>query len=188
MGFNGWMESVTGADHDAAMITAIAENRRATDAYEELMQDDDFQRRVMAFSQLWPVLNVRDVRQKLGRDAFWAQDRDELFDRRRRVGVRMQPVGWTDGDVPTWPQLLRTIYCVRCNLFHGAKSPQHGRDRDLVRRSGRILRMFIERGLSIGVQTGPPIGAQKGPPFEYGTTVEERSLRCAWRREGGARP
>ncbi|WP_206431245.1 MULTISPECIES: hypothetical protein [Sphingomonas] len=146
MGFNGWMESVTGADHDAAMITAIAENRRATDAYEELMQDDDFQRRVMAFSQLWPVLNVRDVRQKLGRDAFWAQDRDELFDRRRRVGVRMQPVGWTDGDVPTWPQLLRTIYCVRCNLFHGAKSPQHGRDRDLVRRSGRILRMFIERG------------------------------------------
>lgn len=145
MGFNGWMESVTGADHDAAMITAIAENRRATDAYEELMQDDDFQRRVMAFSQLWPVLNVRDVRQKLGRDAFWAQDRDELFDRRRRVGVRMQPVGWTDGDVPTWPQLLRTIYCVRCNLFHGAKSPQHGRDRDLVRRSDRILRMFIER-------------------------------------------
>jgi len=42
--------------------------------------------------------------------------------------------------------------------------------------------------MSIGVQTGPPIGAQKGPPFEYGTTVEERALRCARGREGGARP
>ena len=47
---------------------------------------------------------------------------------------------------------------------------------------------YLGSKLSIGVQTGPPIGAQKGPPFEYGTTVEERSLRCAWRREGGARP
>jgi hypothetical protein len=145
MGFNGWMESVTGAGHDAAMITAIADNRRVTDAYEQLMHDDDFQRRVLAFSELWPVLNVRDVRQKLGRDAFWAQERDELFDRCRREGVKMQPLGWTDRDVPTWPQLLRVIYCVRCNLFHGAKSPQHGRDCDLVRRSDRILRQFIER-------------------------------------------
>ena len=51
---------------------------------------------------------------------------------------------------------------------------------------GRRRRMTVM--VSIGVQTGPPIGAQKGPPFEYGTTVEERSLRCAWRREGGARP
>jgi hypothetical protein len=46
----------------------------------------------------------------------------------------------------------------------------------------------IIRNVSIGVQTGPPIGAQKGPPFKDGTTVEERALRCARRREGGARP
>ncbi|AGH50214.1 DEAD/DEAH box helicase [Sphingomonas sp. MM-1] len=44
------------------------------------------------------------------------------------------------------------------------------------------------RMMSIGVQTGPPIGAQKGPPLKDGATVEERSLRCARRREGGARP
>ena len=42
--------------------------------------------------------------------------------------------------------------------------------------------------MSIGVQTGPPIGAQKGPPLNDGRTVEERALRCARRREGGARP
>lgn len=145
MGFNGWMESVTEAANDASMITAIADNRRITDEYEHLMEMSDFRRRVIAFSELWPVLNVRDVRRKLGRDAFWAQSRDELLDRCRREDVKMQPLGWTDGDVPTWPQLLRTVYCVRCNLFHGAKSPQQARDRELVRHSDRILRMFIER-------------------------------------------
>jgi hypothetical protein len=46
--------------------------------------------------------------------------------------------------VPTWPQVLRTIYLIRCNLFHGAKSPQHARDRDLVRHADRVLRAYIE--------------------------------------------
>jgi hypothetical protein len=56
--------------------------------------------------------------------------------------------------------------------------------------TGSELRAGLARWitLSIGVQTGPPIGAQKGPPLRDGTTVEERSLRCARRREGGARP
>jgi hypothetical protein len=40
-------------------------------------------------------------------------------------------------------QLLRTIYQVRCNLFHGEKSPQSFRDRDLVFASDRILARFI---------------------------------------------
>jgi hypothetical protein len=145
MGFNGWMESVTEAANDALMISAIADNRRVTDEYEHLMESPDFRRRVIAFSEVWPVLNVRDVRRRLGRDAFWAESRAELLVRCRREDVKMQPLGWAEGDVPTWPQLLRTIYCVRCNLFHGAKSPQHARDRELVRHSDRILRMFIER-------------------------------------------
>lgn len=145
MGFNGWMESVTEAATDALMVTAITDNRRMTNAYERLMKSPDFRTRVISFSENWPVLNVRDVRLKLGRDAFWAESRDELLDRCRLEGVKMQPLGWTEGDVPTWPQLLRTMYCVRCNLFHGAKSPQQARDRELVRHSDRILRMFIER-------------------------------------------
>ncbi len=60
-------------------------------------------------------------------------------------GVKLQPVGWIAGNVPAWPQLLRTIYAVRCNLFHGTKSPQNYRDHELVVASDQILRMFIER-------------------------------------------
>jgi hypothetical protein len=144
MAFNGWMESVTGGGSDAAMVSALAENPRLTDAYAALLDGNEgFRESVMAFAALWPVLNVRDVRKKLGFDAFWQLDRDALLEACRREDVKMQPAGWTDGDLPTWPQLLRTIYLVRCNLFHGAKSPQNGRDRDLVRRADRTLRTLI---------------------------------------------
>jgi hypothetical protein len=146
MAFNGWMESVTEANTDAAMITSLAENRRTTDAYDDLMQGSrDFRQRVMAFSETWPVVNVRDVRKTLGRDAFFRLARQDFLRECLREDVKFQPVGWTAGDLPTWPQLLRTIYAIRCNMFHGSKSPQNPRDRELVLHSDRILRMFIDR-------------------------------------------
>jgi hypothetical protein len=145
------MEAVTEGANDAAMITSLAENRRMTDAYEELLRaSPDFRRRVGSFAQRWPVFNVRDVRKKLGRDAFFRLTRQQLHEECIRQEVRHEPIGWTDGDVPTWPQLLRTIYTIRCNLFHGAKSPQSGRDRELVRYSDRILRMFIDQTQCFG--------------------------------------
>jgi hypothetical protein len=144
LSFNGWMESVTEEPRDALMITALADNRRMTDAYTELMHSNpQFQRRVMRFSDLWPVLNVRDVVKKLGANVFWEMEFDALMLECTRHDVKIAPPGWQDGDVPTWPQLLRTIYAVRCNLFHGAKSPQNDRDRRLVSKSDRILRLFI---------------------------------------------
>jgi hypothetical protein len=146
MAFNGWMESITEATTDADMITALAENRRVMDAYNGLMDEAaDFRRRVLTFSTMWPVLNVRDARRKLGREAFWRLSREELLQECRRENVRIQPTGWTNGDLPTWPQLLRTIYTIRCNMFHGTKSPQNSRDRELVLHSDRILRKFINQ-------------------------------------------
>ena len=145
MGFNGWMESVTDAASDAAMITALAENPRMNDAYGDLIdRHRAFRRDVLRFAELWPVLSVRDLRKKLGRDAFWQMDRAALLTACQREDVRVQPLGWVEGATPTWPQVLRTIYQIRCNLFHGAKSPQHVRDRDLVRHADRVLRGLID--------------------------------------------
>lgn len=146
MGFNGWMECVTDATSDAEMIAALASHQRLADAYDDLMQhSSDFRERAQRFATMWPVLNVRDVRRRLGRDAFWRFSREELMEEVLRQGVKLQPVGWNDGDVPTWPQLLRTIYAIRCNLFHGSKSPENYRDHELVVASDQILRMFIDR-------------------------------------------
>ncbi len=67
MGFNGWMECVTDAATDAEMITALANHQRLTEAYNELMGNaPDFREKVEVFATMWPVLNVRDVRRKLG--------------------------------------------------------------------------------------------------------------------------
>jgi hypothetical protein len=145
MAFNGWMECVTEAPNDRRMIEMLADDRRATDAYEALLQGDSgFGRWVSSFADLWPVVNVRDARRKLGRDVFWRMDRDEFLEACRRREVKIAPTGWTGRDRPTWPQILGTIYTIRCNLFHGAKSPQNGRDRDLIRHADHVLRVFIE--------------------------------------------
>lgn len=146
MGFNGWMECVTDAANDAEMINALVNHHRLSSTYDELMTSlPRFRDEVEVFAAMWPVLNVRDVRRKLGRDAFWRLSPAELMDEVISEGVKHQPVGWNDGDVPTWPQLLRTIYAVRCNLFHGAKSPQNFRDHEVVVACDKIIRIFIEQ-------------------------------------------
>jgi hypothetical protein len=145
MGFNGWMECVTDARTDAQMITAFADHIRLIDAYDELMeQDADFRSDISTLASMWPVLNVRDVNRKLGRDALRKYGDHELWAAVGREAVKHEPQGWVAGSIPTWPQLLRTIYCIRCNLFHGAKSPQGLRDHHLVVGCDKVLRTFIE--------------------------------------------
>lgn len=144
MGFNGWMECVTGADTDAAMIRALSNHQRLSDAYDSIMQNyPEFRGQVEHFADMWPVLDVRDVRKKLGRDAFIRFSREELMEQVIQQGVKLQPVGWVGGNIPTWSQLLSTIYRVRCNLFHGSKSPQNFRDHELVGCCDNIIRLFI---------------------------------------------
>lgn len=53
MGFNGWMEAVTGGGSDAAMIAALADNRRMTDAYDDLLERSPrFARQITRFADL----------------------------------------------------------------------------------------------------------------------------------------
>lgn len=144
MAFNGWMSCVTNAATDAAMITAMAENGRVREAYDQLVRSSaEFNRHLTRFSAMWPVINVRDARNKLGRDVFLHLSREQLLAACAEADVKLQPATW-DGGVPSWEQTLRTIYAVRCNMFHGMKSPQNFRDRNLILESDHILRTFIE--------------------------------------------
>ncbi|WP_158745258.1 hypothetical protein [Acidisphaera sp. L21] len=144
MAFNGWMAAVTERETDADMIRVFAANTRLIEAYIALTHTSrSFHRLVADFAAMWPVLNVRDVRKKLGRDALWWLQHDDLTAACQAANVKQQPLAWLLGDTPSWEQLLRTIYQVRCNLFHGEKSPQNPRDRQLVLKSDRILRVFL---------------------------------------------
>lgn len=144
MSFNGWMSAVTLEDSDAAMIRALVGAPRLLHAYDQLMAGNaDFAKLVTDFAALWPVLNVSDVRKKLGYDAFWQNDRQTLLSLCAANHVKQQPINWAAGKAPSWEDLLRTIYQVRCNLFHGEKSPENGRDLDLVVAADQVLASFI---------------------------------------------
>lgn len=144
MGYNGWMAAVTGCERDYQMINALAAEVRMIAAYEQLAADDPvFKAEVDAFAAHWPVLNVANVRAILGYDAFRRYDRKTLLAACDARGVKRQPANWVPGISPNWEQLLRTLYQVRCNLFHGEKSEQAARDRDLIFASDRILHLLL---------------------------------------------
>lgn len=46
-------------------------------------------------------------------------------------------------DIEDLNQVIRFIYQIRCNLFHGSKDPMNTRDANLVELSGMILRKWI---------------------------------------------
>lgn len=144
MAFNGWMSAVTLKDTDREMIDAFVAAPRLISAFDQLMAGDpSFQPMVIEFAELWPVLSVRSVRAKLGYDAFRQHDSPTLLALCKAENVNQQPAGWAAGDNQSWEQVLRAIYQVRCNLFHGEKSYQGIRDRDLVLTSDRVLARFI---------------------------------------------
>jgi len=146
MAFNAWMESVTSQKHDREMIEALARHSRLIAAYGEQMdgQNAAFRKCVGDFSSMWPVLSVRDVLAKLGNDAFQRLGREELLERCRTKKVTRRPEDWIEGNDPSWPQLLWTIYQVRCNLFHGSKSPHNDYNVRLVDLADCVLRKFID--------------------------------------------
>ena len=126
----------------ALLITAEVLLRKLFNV--SLQGSAEFHRQVRALSRLFPVLDLRDTRKKLGRDAFARLPGPALILACQRASVKQVPDGWVEGDTPTWPQVLRTIYQIRCNLFHGGKSPHNRRDRDLVRRAQAVLTTFID--------------------------------------------
>ncbi|RQW40602.1 hypothetical protein [Novosphingobium sp. LASN5T] len=139
MAFNGWMSAVTLQNQDWKIINVIAGNEKLGETHDALLASEPYRERVTEFAALWPVFNVRDARKKLGYDVFAHHDRHALL----ATDIRRQPEEWEPGASPSWDQLIRAIYQVRCNMFHGEKSPQNARDHDLIRSSDRVLGFFI---------------------------------------------
>jgi hypothetical protein len=131
MAFNGWMAAVTGRETDADMIRDISANGRLIKAYTGLLESSQaFHRLVSDFAAMWPVLNVRDVRKKLGRDAFWRLERDALVVACEAATVKKQPVGWDAGATPSWEQLLQDRRQRRLCRRHRHNIYRHGEFRE----------------------------------------------------------
>ncbi len=156
MAFNGWMSAVTLGNSDAEMVRAIIADPRLESEFDRLMLADlEFSEALKAFATLWPVLNLKDVRAKIGFDVFQRFSRDEVLAGHAGVHVKRQPVGWVAGNTPSWEQTMKVIYEVRCNLFHGEKSPLNYRDAELVHHSNNVLKAYIVKSGCFGWYDAP---------------------------------
>ena len=129
-----------------------------------LSKDDDFFMRFMiywlAFNWLYNERGERKEHEKISR---FYEDHKRLFDKYDPFSdpaieiFQKGPVD--DGRDPEYSHsdlnyrgvkrndacsLLLTMYCVRCNLFHGSKSLRCQRDQDLVRDSATILGGYLK--------------------------------------------
>jgi hypothetical protein len=147
MSFNGWMSCVTGLELDSKMIEALGADRRLSAAFLELKkQDKDFGDSVLEFAEWWPIFSSADARKKMGIN-FIYELRDRADFARQAVDrkIRHRPKDWVSGQEPRWSELIWAIYQVRCNLFHGVKSPHNEGDHALVRLSFRTLMAFVAK-------------------------------------------
>ncbi|HEX8239858.1 MAG TPA: hypothetical protein VF574_08985 [Allosphingosinicella sp.] len=147
MSFNGWMSAVAGPAPDAHMINNLAANPRLMTAFIDLANESArFRDRVEEFASWWPIFDSQTARKYLHRSLYEVHDREDFYqlafpDER----IRRRPRDWAHGNAPRWGDLLQAIYQVRCNLFHGTKSPVNWGDSALVGMSHQTLRMFVAR-------------------------------------------
>jgi hypothetical protein len=146
MSFNGWMACVTARDRDADMVGDIAEDLRLSLAFRDVCRrNDQFRETVDQFATFWPVFNAKSVKRHFGEEIFAFRDRDNLVERALLYRqVQRRPADWVPGDQPRWGDLIWVIYQVRCNLFHGSKSPVNWADAELVRLSSSCLKQFLD--------------------------------------------
>lgn len=150
--FNGFASCVTEEDRDAEMMRRLGTCPEMRGRFDRLLRSDkDFSSSVREFASLWPIFKVMDIRKT---DRAWSglSTRPELVryyleEPRIRYEPNCFPFHRNQGeDIPLdWPHTIHTIYRVRCNLFHGDKSPQSEMDQLIVNMSFHVLAKFLER-------------------------------------------
>jgi len=144
--FNHWGARVTGAETDAEMISGLGRDRRLTQIFNDLVQEDRaFNSVIAAFSRQWPIFSVLHVRRAGLYEYMVENGRLDVRERLLAAGVKRGPSGDYLAGVPTWRQTLEAIYVVRCNLAHGDKGEAED-DPEIVRNSHRVLLHFIRAG------------------------------------------
>lgn len=118
--FNAIAANLSGEEFDAQMINWVCAN------------DNPLKRR---FSQLLTLEGNNYFPQKLDVLRNLAPIQSNLRNRPPR----------TISNTPNFEEIIRAIYYVRCNLFHGCKSPNSLRDYKLVKVSADILQKLISQ-------------------------------------------
>jgi hypothetical protein len=149
--FNGFATCITRLEHDAAIINKVANCPNLRGRFSQAMRDSQhFAQTVSEFAACWPIFKVQDLRRK-------NLLHNQYIDRKHMVksflnvpGTSHEPSCFEfhsvrDEAVPAdWPHVIHTIYRVRCNLFHGEKSPVIITDHHIVRLAFLVLAGFLQ--------------------------------------------
>lgn len=173
--FNGWSSCVTGEDLDGEMVRRTANCPALRADFAALTSSDaPFAAQVDRFADLWPVFKGQQVRQH-GYYSAPSNRRDEVVkEYMNHGGIDYAPkcAGFhrNRGELipQDWPHTLHTIYRVRCNLFHGEKSPHSEMDAGIVKAAFDVLVAFMEKVINIqptkpNMAYGAPQGRADAP-------------------------
>lgn len=153
--FNGWATCVTALYRDTEVINAIAGDQDIATEFNSLLRlDDGFAANVSELCDMLPIFDPRRLPFR-----HWELFSPDKERRRQRVQsylntgtTSFSPPCWKEhtnngGHMPEdWPHVLKAIYQIRCNLFHGQKTAFQQLDRDLVDLAFKILHRFVAQG------------------------------------------
>jgi hypothetical protein len=140
--FNGWASRCLESEDDVKLVNVLSVEPSLSDTFAQLVNSNVQVRQSLdEFSSQWPIFRTADVRGV----ALPQESRAERVERyvlQRPTALR-EPrchLRHDDGGPPAdWGHTLRTIYRVRCNLFHGTKSAYGAEDREIVGSAAGVL-------------------------------------------------
>lgn len=150
---NAWGECVTGQEHDKDWVRSLAQNQTLNDRFVAHFngpngRDADATNTANAFRAYWPIPRIQVWRKHRGRrpETNTVHDRARFFSQNKipcepKCALRHFEL---DEEIPLdWEHFLPATYRMRCNLFHGEKSPYDPVDAEIVRASFRTLVGFM---------------------------------------------
>lgn len=148
---NAWGECVSSEQTDAGWVRAVSCDVPLGTQFDALVNQSHSRLRqsLEEFVRFWPIPRVQHWRRNRPHayPEFDSAHRARFFSDNR---IQMQPLCWLDhyerGEpVPLdWCHFLHTAYQVRCNLFHGDKSPSDAADQRIVHSVFLTLVYFLQ--------------------------------------------
>lgn len=139
---NGWGACVTGTDVDRDWVDAVAADPEFARLFGDSLQaDTGVLAPVQRFAELWPIFRSSEIRRR----GIWVPHdytREQRVQTYLKNGISFEPSCWEDhpGRAPTDSKhILKTLYRVRCNLFHGEKTLDSENDRQIVGAAHPVL-------------------------------------------------
>jgi hypothetical protein len=131
------------------MVVALSMSPELVQQFDQSVQESGpFRLTAEEFRRFWPVFKAQEVRRRRA-PRYPQGDRPDIIADYFGRGVKFAPACFrrhseSGEEIPLdWPHVLSVIYQVRCNLFHGDKTPHSDIDRVLVHSAFQILVQFM---------------------------------------------